>query len=77
MFFQYFFPRKGTLTLTLGMEVGGDHLGPHHIKTSHKQIVRTKTVQTSGTCFQKMYRNIFKISSYTQKMSQNPIHALK
>ena len=26
--FSYFSPQKGTLTLTLGMGMGGDHLGP-------------------------------------------------
>ena len=31
------FPRKGTLTLTLGMGVGGDHLGPPKSQTNHQK----------------------------------------
>ena len=33
-------PRKGTLTLTPGMEVGGDHLGPKIFKIPKESFVR-------------------------------------
>ena len=68
-----FFPRKGTLTLTPGTGVGGDHKS----LTKHKKKNRTEIVYTSGTCFQNMLKTIFKISSYIQKMTQNLINALK
>ena len=52
---------------------GGDHLGP----PKSQKIVRTKFVHTSGTLFPKSQKHIFKISSYIQKNTANPINAFK
>ena len=64
------------LTPGMGMGMGGDHLGPQ-IQKNHKTTVRTKIVHTSGICFEKMFKNIFKICSYIQKATPNPINLLK
>ena len=44
--------------------------------THHKKTVRTEIVHTS-VHFSKNVRNIFKICSYIQKTTTNPINALK
>ena len=75
--FRICFPRKGTLTLTPGMGVCvGGHLGPKITNHLPKRF-RTKIVHTSGTLFQKFYKQIFKIYSYIQKNTKSPINALK
>ena len=51
LFFTYFSPRKGTLTLTPGMGMGGTFRTKiaQKITKTHKKIVRTKIVHTSET----------------------------
>ena len=74
--FPYFSPPKGTLTLTPGMGMGGDNLGPKIKPKSQKHSLY-------GNCShfcdisQTMLKNIFEICSYIQKMIANPINALK
>ena len=78
--FPYFFPRKGTLTLTLGMVVGGGGGGGPFRTNNHKEsqtILRTRISHTSGTFFQNIYKNTFKICSYIHKTTTNPINTLE
>ena len=67
------------MTLTPGMGIGGDHLGPkippNHNK-AQKQI-RTKMFTLLGHVSTIMSKSIFKISSYIQKTTLNPISAFK
>ena len=76
-------PRKGTLTLTPGM--GGGVGGT--IQDQRSQNISKKPKQSqnksSENCshfwdiFLKMFKNIFKKSSYIEKTTPNPINALK
>ena len=50
---------------------------PQQFQEITKRIVRTIIVHTSGTFLQKTFKSIFKISSYIQKNTQNPINALR
>ena len=71
-YIKIFFPQKGALT-----DAGdgrGQQITTNH-KNKHKKTISTKLVHTSGH-FQKM-KNNFKISSCIEKMTPNPIHALK
>ena len=72
------FPWKRTLTLTLGMGWGvgwGDHLGIPKSQKSTKQFVRQLFALLRH--FLKIMKNIFTISSYIQKTTPDPMHALK
>ena len=75
-YFPYFFPRKGTLTLTLGMGMGGDHLGPRNHKKSQKEESYGNGSHFWDN-FQNNVENSFEISSYIQKTTPNPINTLK
>ena len=71
----YAFPRKGTLT-----DAGdGEGVGASNHKKSQqltKKTFRTETVHTSRH-FSKNVQKNFKICSYIQKMTPDPINALK
>ena len=83
--FSIFFPWKGALTLTPGMGVGGSggHLGPPKspkISQHHKKSQKNSSYENCShfwDIFQKLKNKIFKISSYIQKITPNPINALK
>ena len=69
-----FFLPEGNLDNDAGDGAGGgDHLGPQ--KNTQKQFVRKWF--TLLDIFHKTFKNIFKISSYIQKMKTNPINAFK
>ena len=80
--FHIFFTQKGTLTLTPGMGMGwwwggGDYLGPPNPPKSQKYISYENCSHFCDFVFSKMSNSIFKISSYIQKKTQNPINAFK
>ena len=76
IFVSTFFTRKGTLTLTPGR--GRGHLGHEfpQIKKSPKNP-SYENCSHFWDIFPKMFKNLFKISSYIEKMTTNPINALK
>ena len=76
--FSIFVPRTGTLTLTPGMGMGGPFSTPKS-QTNHKKSKTTivRKVFTLLGDVSKNMKNIFKIFSYIQKTTTNPINALK
>ena len=79
MCFHICFPRKGTLTLTPGMGLGG-------FRTQNPQQQKTKITKNHPSyenCSQfwnsvpKMFKNTLKRSSYIQQLTLNPIKSIK
>ena len=69
--FPYFFPRKGTLTSTPVMGMGGGPFRTPPNPPKSQNISKKEFVRKSFTLldnFQKMPNNIFKICSYIQKI---------
>ena len=77
--FTYFFPGRELRHWRdgggWGRVWGGDQLGPK-IPQNHENI-SYENCSHFWDMFKIMYKNIFKIYSYIQKMSTNPINALK
>ena len=74
------FPPEGSFDIDAGDGDGGIPFRTPNIPKQSQIILRTKIVHTPGMfffLFQKIFKNTFKISSYIQKMTQDPINALK
>ena len=76
--FDTVFPRKGTLTLTPRVWMGGG--GPFRTPQNPKQSSKSISYENCWhiwDIFQKISQNTFKTSSYTQKKTPSPINTFK
>ena len=80
MFVLYLIPLEGNFDIDAGDGMGGgEHIEPQNPQKS-KKITKNSSYENCShfwDIFQKVYKHIFKQSSYIQKNSLNPINAVK